>query len=383
MARAELERQREEQRRQQREQQRLERAVAEAARAARKDALRQQLLEKRAEGAARTRLAQEEAQRKATLARAAASHAAEQKRTSELQAARTADDLARLLPAAASPEHDGKGEGEGEGLLRDAFLAGSGSGPALVLVAAGRFQMGSHEHERKRAMEAGAQEKWLQRETPQRWVGIERPFAMGRYPVTVGEWRMFVAATGWEPKGEVHWDAPGFAQTDAHPVVGVDWDDAQHFLAWLCDATGKRYRLPSESEWEYACRAGTKTAFSFGDTLSPALANYDGRFSYHGGPLGAYRRGTTPAGMFPANPWGLYDMHGNVWEWVQDALHANYEGAPLDGSAWESGGDASRRILRGGSWQYHPRYLRSALRNAFSSALSNDIIGFRVVRELS
>ncbi len=369
-ARAEIDRQR-------REQQRLERAVAEQARAARKEALRQLLLAKRAEEAAKTRVAQEEAQRKLVQARAAASYLAEHKRARELHAARTADDLARLLPAAASPVADG------DGGLRDAFLDGAGAGPALVLVPAGRFQMGSHEHERKIAMQAGAQEKWLQRETPQRWVGIERPFALGRYPVTVGEWRAFVAAAGWRPKGEVNWDAPGFAQTDAHPVVGVSWDDAQAYLAWLGEATGQRYRLPSESEWEYACRAGTKTAFSFGDTISPALANYDGRFSYHGGALGDYRRGTTPAGAFPANPWGLYDMHGNVWEWVQDALHANYEGAPLDGSAWESGGDASRRILRGGSWQYHPRYLRSALRNAYAGTLSNDIIGFRVVRELN
>ncbi len=368
-ARAEIDRQR-------REQQRLERAAAEQARAARKDALRRQLLAKRDEESAKTRLAQEEAQRKLVQARAAASYLAEQQRARELQAARTADDLARLMPSAASPVADG------EGVLRDAFRDGAGSGPALVLVPTGRFQMGSHEHERKIAMEAGAQEKWLQRETPQRWVGIERPFAMGRHPVTVGDWGAFVTATGWEPTGEVRWDAPGFAQTDTHPVVGVSWDDAQDYLAWLSAATGMRYRLPSEAEWEYACRAGTRTAFSFGDTIGPEQANYDGRFSYHGGPPGAFRRGTTPGAMFPPNPWGLYDMHGNVWEWVQDALHANYEGAPLDGGAWESGGDPSRRILRGGSWQYHPRYLRSALRNAFSSALSNDIIGFRVVREL-
>jgi formylglycine-generating enzyme required for sulfatase activity len=231
-------------------------------------------------------------------------------------------------------------------------------------------------------MAAGAQKRWLEREGPQRWVGIERPFAMGRYPVTVGEWRVFVEAVGWEPQGELDWLAPGFPQTDAHPVVGVTWHDAQRYLQWLCEATGKRYRLPSEAEWEYACRAGTRSAFSFGDTITPEQANYDGSFTYNGGPRGAYRGGTTPSGMFPPNPWGLYDMHGNVWEWVQDVVHDNYEGAPLDGSAWETGGDAARRILRGGSWLYNPRYLRSALRNGFSSVLSNDIVGFRVVREL-
>jgi formylglycine-generating enzyme required for sulfatase activity len=205
---------------------------------------------------------------------------------------------------------------------------------------------------------------------------------MGRYPVTVGEWRVFVASTGWRPSGETDWDAPVFAQTDRHPVVGVNWFDAIRYVRWLSEATGKSYRLPSEAEWEYACRAGTKTAFSFGDTITTDQANYDGNFTYNGGPRGVYRRGTTPVGTFPANPWGLYDMHGNVWEWVQDVVHDNYEGAPLDGSAWEEGGDQARRVLRGGSWLYNPRYLRSALRNGFSAALSNDIVGFRIVRDL-
>ncbi|MCC2955334.1 bifunctional serine/threonine-protein kinase/formylglycine-generating enzyme family protein [Massilia sp. IC2-477] len=361
---------------QRREQQRRERAAQEEARAARKEALRQQLLAKRDEELAKARLAEEEALRKAAQAKAAAAYLLEQKRARELQAARTASELQQLMPTPGSPVADG------DGMLSDPFLIGAGSGPSLVLIPTGRFQMGSHEHERKIAMAAGAQKKWLERETPQRWVGIERPFAMGRYPVTVGEWRVFVQATSWEPQGEVNWQEPGFPQTDAHPVVGVTWHDAQRYVEWLTKATGKRYRLPSEAEWEYACRAGTRTAFSFGDTISPEQANYDGSFTYNGGPRGAYRGGTTPSGMFPPNPWGLYDMHGNVWEWVQDVVHDNYEGAPLDGSAWETGGDGARRILRGGSWLYNPRYLRSALRNGFSSVLSNDIVGFRVVREL-
>jgi formylglycine-generating enzyme required for sulfatase activity len=251
-----------------------------------------------------------------------------------------------------------------------------------VLIPSGRFQMGSHEHERRIAVAAGAHPRWLARETPQRWVGIDKPFALGRDPVTVGQWRLFVQATGWEPQGEVNWAEPGFAQTDAHPVVGLSWHDAQQYVQWLSAATGKRYRLPSEAEWEYACRAGTRTAFSFGDTIHPDQANYDGRFTYHAGVRGAYRRGTTPVGMFPPNPWGLFDMHGNVWEWVQDVVHDNYEGAPLDACAWEDGGDQTRRILRGGSWLYHPRYLRSALRNGYASTLSNNIVGLRVVREL-
>jgi formylglycine-generating enzyme required for sulfatase activity len=275
-------------------------------------------------------------------------------------------------------------------LLRDRFLDGSGAGPELVLVKAGRFQMGSPEHERKMAMAAGAQESWLARETPQHWVGIERPFALGRYPVTVGEWRAFVDATGWQADSDVNWAAPGFAQTDAHPVVGVSWSDAQRYLAWLSERSGARYRLPSEAEWEYACRAGTRTVFSFGDRIDPSLANYDGNFTWNGGAHGQYRGGTTPVTMFAPNPWGLHDMHGNVWEWVQDLMHDNYTGAPADGSAWEDGtgsaergSDRPRRILRGGCWLYNPRYLRSALRNAFSSVMSNDIVGFRVARDLS
>ncbi|MEH6438248.1 formylglycine-generating enzyme family protein, partial [Massilia sp. DD77] len=360
----------------QREQQRRERAAAEEARAARKEALRQQLLAKRAEEAAKARLAQDEAERKAAQAKAAAAYLIEQKRAREEQAARTAAELQAMLPTPASPVADS------HGLLRDAFLDGAGEGPALVLIPTGRFQMGSPEHERRIAMAAGAQKNWLARETPQHWVGIEKPFAMGRHPVTVGEWRAFVLATGWQPGGEVDWAAPGFPQTDEHPVVGVTWFDALKYVAWLSEATGKRYRLPSEAEWEYACRAGTHTAFHVGDTISTEQANFDGTFTYNGGPRGEYRRGTTPAGMFAPNPWGLHDMHGNVWEWVQDVVHENYEGAPVDGSAWELGGDQARRILRGGSWLYNPRYLRSALRNGFSAALSNDIVGLRVVREL-
>jgi formylglycine-generating enzyme required for sulfatase activity len=362
--------------RQRRDQEKLARLAAEEARRVRKEELRRQLAERRALESEKARQEAEQAQRKLAQARAAAAYLAQQQRARAEQAARNQAELEVLLPTPASPVADL------EGVLRDRFLEGEGKGPELVLLPTGRFQMGSPEHERKIAMAAGSQKGWLARELPQHWVGIGKPVAMGRYPVTVGEWRVFVRASGWQPSGEVNWEAPGFAQTDAHPVVGVNWYDAIEYVRWLSEATGRSYRLPSEAEWEYACRAGTKTAFSFGDTISTDQANYDGNFTYNGGARGDYRRGTTPVGMFPPNPWGLYDMHGNVWEWVQDVVHDNYEGAPLDGSAWEAGGDQARRILRGGSWLYNPRYLRSALRNGFSSALSNDIVGFRVVREL-
>jgi formylglycine-generating enzyme required for sulfatase activity len=363
-------------RRQRLQQEKLARLAAEEARRVRKEELRRQLAERRALESEKARQEAEQAQRKLAQAKAAAAYLAQQQRARAEQAARNQAELEVLLPTPASPVADL------EGVLRDRFLDGEGTGPELVLLPTGRFQMGSPEHERKIAMAAGSQKGWLARELPQHWVGIDKPVAMGRYPVTVGEWRGFVRASGWRQGGEVNWEAPGFPQTDAHPVVGINWHDAQDYVRWLSEATGHRYRLPSEAEWEYACRAGTKTAFSFGDTISTEQANYDGNFTYNGGARGEYRRGTTPAGMFPPNPWGLFDMHGNVWEWVQDVVHDNYEGAPLDGSAWETGGDQARRILRGGSWLYNPRYLRSALRNGFSSALSNDIVGFRVVREL-
>jgi formylglycine-generating enzyme required for sulfatase activity len=350
----------ERQRKQQLREDRLARLAAEEARRLRKEELRRQLAERRALDAEKARLAREQAQRKLVQARGAAAYLQQQERARAGEAARTE---AEPEVATAAPDSPVAGPGS---VLRDRFLVGEGTGPELVLLPAGRFQMGSPEHEREVAMKAGTPKGWLARELPQHWVGIVKTVAMGRYPVTVGEWRIFVQATGWRPGGEVDWEAPGFAQTALHPVVGVNWYDARQYLDWLSEATGHRYRLPSEAEWEYACRAGTKTAFSFGDSISDALANYDGNFTYNGGARGELRRGTTPAGMFPPNPWGLFDMHGNVWEWVQDVVHDHYEGAPLDGSPWEEGGDQARRILRGGS----------------SSGLSNDIVGFRVVREL-
>jgi len=365
-----------------REQQRREKLAAEEARLARKETLRQQLLARRDEEVAKTQAAKEEAARKAAQARAAAIQLAQQKKARDEEAARAAGQAAAPPAAAPEPAAAVAAAADANGVLRDPFLDGAGQGPALVLIQTGRFQMGSPEHERRIAMAAGSQKNWIARETPQHWVGIERPFAMGRYPVTVGEWRVFVKATGWQVHGEVDWEAPGFPQTDEHPVVGVTWFDALDYVAWLSAATGKRYRLPSEAEWEYACRAGTRTAFHVGDTIATTQANFDGSFTYNGGSRGDFRHGTTPAGFFPPNAWGLHDMHGNVWEWVQDVVHDNYDGAPVDGSAWELGGDQVRRILRGGSWLYNPRYLRSALRNGYSAVLSNDIVGFRVVREL-
>ena len=359
---------------------------AEEARKLRKEALRGQLRARREADAATALQEHQELQRKAIVAKAEAAYRAEQERARREEASRAA--AAPAVPPAsaavpAAPAEAVQTVANAEGVLRDDFFDGTGQGPELVLIPSGRFQMGAHETEHKAALQAGSQQTWLDREKPQHWVGIERPFALARHPVSVGEWRAFVKATGWEGGGaETDWDNPGFVQNEQHPVVGVSWNDAQLYLAWLRERTGRQYRLPSEAEWEYACRAGTRTAFNVGDTISTEQANYDGLYVYNGGPRGVYRGGTSPLGTFAPNPWGLYDMHGNVWEWVQDVVHDNYEGAPVDASAWETDGDTSRRILRGGSWLYHPRYLRSALRNGFSTVLSNDIVGFRVARTL-
>ncbi len=359
-----------------REQEGQRRIEAEAAAKVRKANLRAQLQARREADAAKARVVQEEQLRKIRQAKAEAFLRAEQERSRRELAEHNATELAQLLPSSTSPVAGA------DGVLRDRFRNGSGSGPDLVLIPTGRFEMGSSVEERAIAVAAGSQKTWLERETPQHWVAIEYPFAMGRYPVTVGQWRQFARATGWQTQAEVDWQNPGFGQSDFHPVVGISWHDAQRYLDWLNQETGQGYRLPSEAEWEYACRAGTKTAFSFGDTITTDLANYDGNYTYNGSPSGLFRNGTSEAGSFGANPWGLFEMHGNVWEWVQDVVHDNYDGAPNDGSAWQDGGDQSRRILRGGSWLYNPRYLRSALRNGFSALLCNDIVGFRVARRL-
>jgi formylglycine-generating enzyme required for sulfatase activity len=371
-----------------REVERRRRLEAEAAAQARKEQLRQQLIARREADAAKARAIEEEKLRKAALLKAQAAYKAEQERARREQAARHAAELAALMPTAASPVADA------DGVLRDRFLDGTATGPDLVLIPTGRFQMGGTEHEHAVARKAGSQPSWLARELPTHWVGIERSFALGRYPVTVGEWRRFVRATAWEPKLDIDWTDPGFEQDDWHPVVNVSWHDAQQYVRWLSVMTGAVYRLPSEAEWEYACRAGTRTAFSFGDGIGTEYANYDGHFTYGDGVRGEFRGGTTKVGSFQPNGWGLYDMHGNVWEWTQDAAHDSYEGAPLDGSAWEEGsgpeddpgggpgGDPDRRMVRGGAWLYPPRYVRSAARNGFSAVLSNDVVGFRVARRL-
>ena len=253
----------------------------------------------------------------------------------------------------------------------------------MVSIPAGRFRMGS------RKGEADYNEKPVRRVTVP-------AFKLGKYEVTVGQFRGFVDATGYRTDAERNtggeagcfalqpdgnwgwvsgrsWRNPGYPVQDEQPVVCVSWNDAEAFIKWLNNKTGGNYRLPTEAEWEYAARAGSKTKYSWGNDIGSNRANCDNddcgdRWEY-----------TAPVGSFLANAWGLHDMHGNVWEWVQDCWNDSYEGAPTDGSSWTSG-DCSQRVIRGGSWYYNARNLRSASRRYGRPNRSIDV-GFRLAQD--
>jgi formylglycine-generating enzyme required for sulfatase activity len=165
------------------------------------------------------------------------------------------------------------------------------------------------------------------------------------------------------------------------PTINVSWDDAKVYLAWLSRKTGKSYRLLSESEREYVTRANTNTPFWWGKSASTDQANYDGTQTYGAGAIGKNRQKTVPVDTFPPNPWGLYQVHGNVWEWLEDCWNASYKGAPSDGSAWLTG-DCKQRNQRGGSWENAPKFMRSARRNTVPADFRGNIQGFRVARTL-
>ena len=297
-------------------------------------------------------------------------------------------------------------------------------GPALTMIwiPPGRFWMGSPKTEPERAESEG----------PQHLVQLPG-FFMGQTPITQAQWR---AVARWEPPKGRGWEPEldpepscfqpeseekkgrglrvgtfalleGETSTDQRPVEWVSWRDAMEFCRRLNSrlgaGAGRTYTLPSEAQWEYACRAGTTTPFAFGKTLTSELANYKASYTYEDGPKGNDREQTTPVGMFPANAWGLQDMHGNVWEWCLDYWHVSYEGAPTDGSAWHiqetaldlgkgevspANGVESRmedikmgllRMLRGGSWGRDPRVCRSAYRSRLSWSDVGSGVGFRVV----
>ena len=253
-------------------------------------------------------------------------------------------------------------------------------GPEMVVVPAGKFVMGSPDDEPQR----------LSSESPQHEVTFARPFAVGRHAVTRGQFAAFINATGH--KTDDRWRNPGLRQDDSHPVVCVNWNDAKAYASWLAEVTGRRYRLLTEAEWEYAARAGTITPFWWGPSITPEQANYDGNYVYGGGgSKGTFRGDTMPVGSFDPNPWGLYNVHGNVWEWCEDTWHDDYNGAPSDGSAWHSektsrgrsGDEFGSRVVRGGAWDNLPGNLRSAQRLRYLSEIRDDLLGFRLGRTLT
>ncbi len=239
----------------------------------------------------------------------------------------------------------------------------------LMIIPAGSFEMGSPANELER----------FYREGPVHTVSLQS-FALGRYAVTQAQWRA-VAENLKKVEIYLNPDPSNFKGSD-RPVEEVNWLEAVEFCKRLSIHTGRQYSLPSEAQWEYACRAGTTTPFHFGETLSAEVANYDASVIYGEGTEGEYRQETTPVGSLGlANAFGLYDMHGNVWEWCQDHFHPSYEGAPTDGSAWldETPSGEERRLLRGGSWLISPRFCRSAYRYNYAPDSRLNLLGFRVL----
>ena len=238
--------------------------------------------------------------------------------------------------------------------------------PEMVVIPAGSFLMGSPWSEPRRDDDEG----------PQQRITIGEAFAMSRYEVTFGQWDACVDAGGCRHRP----DDRGWGRGD-RPVIKVSWEDAQEYVRWLNGRTGGGYSLPSEAQWEYAARAGTTTPFYTGERITTAQANFDGDATYNGSSKGTYREQTVSVGSFAPNGFGLYDMHGNVWEWTQDCWVGNLAGHSSDGRA-NLDGDCDRRVLRGGSWYYIPRYLRSANRYRNSSTYRNYDYGFRLLKTL-
>jgi formylglycine-generating enzyme required for sulfatase activity len=235
----------------------------------------------------------------------------------------------------------------------------------MVMVTAGSVMMGSP------VGEGNGDER------PQHTVTIEKPFAVARFAVTFDEWDACAADGGCN----------GYAPMDQgwgrgrRPVINVSWDDASAYAAWLSRKTGKTYRFLSEAEREYVTRAGTTTPFWWGAPIATSQANYDGTVAYDNAPAGEYRGKTLPVDSFQPNDWGLYQVHGNIWEWVADCYRDSYAGSPTDGSAWTSA-ECSFRVLRGGSWISSSRDLRSANRYWYAADVRRADVGLRLARTL-
>ncbi|MDS4021533.1 MAG: formylglycine-generating enzyme family protein [Candidatus Competibacter sp.] len=248
-------------------------------------------------------------------------------------------------------------------VFRDRLRDGS-DGPAMIVIPAGEFWMGSPESEARR----NSNERWHQ-------VKIERPFAIGRYAVTFAEYDRFCDATGRQQPEDIGWGR------GSQPVININWYDAVDYTEWLSAQTGQAYRLPTEAEWEYVARAGTKTAFWWGDSITTDQANYNGRYVTYGpyGRKGTNSEQTVPVGQFQPNPWGLHQVHGNVWEWTGSPYEQNYGGAEMRYAGKNEGG---ARAVRGGSWFSRPVGVRSATRFWADPAVRSYVQGVRLARSL-
>jgi formylglycine-generating enzyme required for sulfatase activity len=236
--------------------------------------------------------------------------------------------------------------------------------PEMVVVPAGSFTMGSPESEAEHDRNEG----------PQHRVTFAKPFAVGMFSVSYSEWDACAL------DGGCGGDRRSYPDQADIPLTQVNWAAAQSYVAWLSRKTGQHYRLLSEAEFEYAARAGTTTPFWWGSTISTDQANYDGS-SYAGGAIGENREKRVPVRFFRPNPWGLYQVHGNVYSWTEDCWNRDYGDAPSDGSA-RTTGNCSDRVLRGGSWKYGPGKLRATCRTGSNPASGSIVVGFRLARSL-
>ncbi len=239
----------------------------------------------------------------------------------------------------------------------------------MVYIPGGTFLMGSPESKGKR----------YSNERPQHSVTV-KPFLISKYPITKAQWKEVASLPEVRQKLKLR---PSPSGGKNHPITQVSWYDAVEFCDRLSQKTAHKYRLPTEAQWEYACRAGTTTAFHFGETITSDLANYDGTWTYHSEPKGINRAKTIQVGNFLfANAFGLFDMHGNVWEWCIDHWHENYNNAPVNGDAWLDSEDNCNCVMRGGSWISEPFRCRSACRQIGDVNHRSDNTGFRIVRNL-
>ena len=295
-----------------------------------------------------------------------------QREDQEVEAAQEAERDERCRPGAIAVEVGVPGSSD-----RRFFVPGAGRsewfrdldvGPEMVVVPAGSFVMGSAQSELGHFLN----------ENPQHTVTFAKPFAVGRFAVTFDEWDACVADSGCN----------GYRRPDEgwgrgrRPAINVSWDDAIAYVAWLVEKTGKPYGLLSEAEWEYVARAGTTTRFCWGNSISTSQANYNADVFSEEGAQGEFREHTVPVDWFEPNPWGLYQVHGNVLEWTRDCYNNGYDGAPTNGTPWTSG-DCSCHVVRGGCWLFGSENLRSAARVEYETDNRRDIIGFRVARTLA